>query len=123
MMTDSRSQKLKTVNVKRPHGIAEWIKRARNVKYIPNISNGSRYGEDWLAWWHAIQPNTRHIGDTDALSKGDLSKVVVYGPNGLLSVIKALSWWRGSIKQVSDISKWHDAVSDVSFIVKAAVVS
>jgi len=115
-LTATHDKKFKAVNVKRPDGISDWIKRARNVKYMPTISDSARYGKEWLAWWHAIQPKSQSTGDEGTISRGsrgDLGEVVVCGPNGLLSVVKSLAWWRGSMKHDADISKWRSAVSDV----------
>lgn len=44
--------------------------------------------------------------------------VVVVGPNGLLSVIQTLAWWRKSITTTADVSAWHDAVLDVIWVLE-----
>jgi len=87
------------------------------------IDDGVQYGRDWLNWWAAIQPPSRHMGKPDELLKqpcNELAEVVVCGPNGLLSAVKSLSWWRKSISATRDVSSWNDAVLDVIWVLKNA---
>jgi hypothetical protein len=96
----------------------DWIKRARTVKYAPSITNGAQYGREWVRWWRELQP-LRRKGNNGMLERETCDPtVVVVGPNGLLSVIQTLAWWRKSITTTTDVSAWHDAVSDVIWVLE-----
>ncbi|KAK7000632.1 hypothetical protein R3P38DRAFT_2797323 [Favolaschia claudopus] len=98
----------------RPSQIGWWINRARTGN--PPISNVAEYGEEVVAWWHALNPSFRKNANSEVLAKttGDWASMDFFGSNGYLSVLVALLWWRENLE--SESKEWAAVVEDVSWV-------
>ncbi|PPR04509.1 hypothetical protein CVT24_013115 [Panaeolus cyanescens] len=79
----------------RPTVIKDWIARARNPLYRPDIRNIGEYEASFDAWWSSMQPDWRlERGKVNRdLVDGDWSDLRLPGLNGLVSVVAALFYW------------------------------
>ncbi|EEB97589.1 hypothetical protein MPER_03060 [Moniliophthora perniciosa FA553] len=89
---------------KRPVGIGEWIARARPVKFRPKMEDLERFGDDFEAWYKACCPSWRRdrgLGIRMTRESGqDWSSLAKFGPNGIVSFVAALAWWKEAVKKI-----------------------
>ena len=64
---------------------------------MPVVNDPKEYGDHWNAWWWSMHPSWRDpespFNILSVASAGSWSHLLCGGPNGLLLVILALSWW------------------------------
>lgn len=104
----------------RPAAVADWIQRARSIKWRPVVKDSKAYGDDHLAWWTSLQPEWRVLdGESDLVQSddGDLQSLEKPGANGLLSVVASLFFWGNAVKTAGKKSKrWDNAVEDLLYV-------
>jgi hypothetical protein len=119
----TRNETLK--NKDRPQEIHTWIATHRRLDKPPIIKNIKAYADGLLRWWRTIQPEWRQEGDatlpstTYTLPTGEnWGRLPMPGPNGLVTVFHALSFW-GSHPGVSSSELWCSVMSDVRRTMRA----
>ena len=94
---------------------------------MPMIESVEEYGDQWVKWWTAAQPEWRRAegwpfprdDDTDV---GDWGQLFAGGKDGLFIVVMSLSWWAHTRDPDVD-SGIDDAVHDVSWVIKHLITS
>ncbi|KAJ6493094.1 hypothetical protein C8R45DRAFT_788926, partial [Mycena sanguinolenta] len=100
----------------RPKEVGAWVKRAR--KGTPLVS-AATFPSAWRAWWVAINPAWRRSeGELVREARGDFKVLKCPGPNGFLSVIACLKWWRVALSTEESAAEWKDAVGDVMWVLE-----
>lgn len=103
-----------------------WFKYGRRFekRHIPHIGSVSDFEEKWLAWWAAIQPKWRDVGnwpftreDARGCDWGDLPDG---GKDGLFLVIVSLGWWVIA-RNPSEDSEVDEAIEDVTWVINNLV--
>ncbi|PPQ97914.1 hypothetical protein CVT26_002990 [Gymnopilus dilepis] len=104
----------------RPSAVGEWIQRARNPYYRPEI-DAEDFQDDFWKWWKVVQPEWRDM-EAEAASRsveGDWCSLDKAGKNGLSSVVAALFFWgSGAGCDKTAGSSWIEAVEDVSWVLE-----
>ncbi|KAK0436993.1 hypothetical protein EV421DRAFT_1739211 [Armillaria borealis] len=114
----------------RPAEVGDWLKRGRNVEYVPELGRKDVkvLGESWWAWWKALQPEWRDISGVEGCLEGDHQTgnsdwdcLWHLGANGLMTVLIGLKWWgllitkhygMGSMR----MRNWEAAVEDILWV-------
>ena len=99
----------------RPSEIAIWMKNGRQWQDA-DIIDLDRFGRQWWAWWHSLQPKSRICDEGDPqlpTSKMDWSDLRKPGKNGFLLIIISLVWWG---KTSGQDEHWMKAISDVTAV-------
>lgn len=98
----------------RPTELSRWL-QTRKYSHIPQLDSEQRFAEQWMAWWSALQPewrpSKRKGGLPMAFKKNESRRLIGLrkgGPNGLVTVLIGLKWWKGC-----DGVPWDAAVKDV----------
>jgi hypothetical protein len=107
---------------KRPTEVEWWIGRARKLQ--PAIKNIPKFETSFWAWWKALQPRWREVGDVPGVlthahrqGDGDWSELDKPGQNGFLTVISLLSWWGQALRGGSlGMVEWQAAADDVNWV-------
>jgi hypothetical protein len=107
---------------KRPTEVEWWIGRAR--KSQPAIKNIPKFEKSFWAWWKALQPRWRDVGNipgvlTNAHRRGEGSwtELDKPGQNGFLTVISLLSWWGQALRDGNlGMVEWLAAADDVDWV-------
>ncbi|KIP01351.1 hypothetical protein PHLGIDRAFT_44687, partial [Phlebiopsis gigantea 11061_1 CR5-6] len=109
----------------RPPQIGHWTQvLRRDLVKQPQIPDVAEYGQQWWAWWRALQPSWRSSTANNTLArdgKGPWDSLVRPGKNGILMVLLALRWWHGALSANAESSQWTDAVADVTWVVAEMV--
>ncbi|KAJ6517935.1 hypothetical protein C8R47DRAFT_933869, partial [Mycena vitilis] len=98
----------------RPKQVAGWVARARTGGPNPPVDDVISFSVAWWKWWVAINPPWRQTDDGRRLKKeggGEWGAAAQTGPNGFLSVLVCLRWWRDAVR--GDEKEWKEAVEDV----------
>jgi hypothetical protein len=113
----------------RPEALSRWL-LTRQYSHPPEIPDAAAFGLEWLAWWNALQPAWRKVRthgtlpvalDAKHSSSHNIRSLHKGGPNGLLTVLIGLKWWRLA---GGDGDLWTQAVNDLaSCFEDVAVVS
>ncbi|KAJ7747404.1 hypothetical protein DFH07DRAFT_747794, partial [Mycena maculata] len=97
----------------RPKQVGDWIQRAR--KGTPPISDLEGFIEEWWKWWTSMNPGWRRVNGTLVQEgAGSWEPLECPGPNGFLSVLACLKWWRMEVPD--DTDDWKKAVGDVVWV-------
>ncbi|KAJ7642661.1 hypothetical protein DFH06DRAFT_999755 [Mycena polygramma] len=102
---------------KRPTQIKDWVGRARNPNFTPEIPDVEEYGEEWWGWWVDINPAWRQ--KKRPMKRGDgpsWACLDINGQNGFLNVLVGLKWWRDELEEGSP--DWEEAVDDVTWVLQ-----
>lgn len=107
----------------RPSGVYDWIQRARNPNFRPEIADSKAFGDKHIAWWTSLQPEWRISDDGDIIRNyddydgGDFEGLRKPGVNGLLSALASLYFWGMAVKDSGKKSKrWVQSVEDCVFV-------
>ncbi|KAF7337192.1 hypothetical protein MSAN_02271400 [Mycena sanguinolenta] len=98
--------------------VGVWVKNAR--KGTPSVSTNT-FPKEWTNWWTAINPGWRRVEGqlVRQENEGDFAVLRCPGPNGFLSVLTCLKWWRVTLETES--SEWREAVADVCWVLERMV--
>lgn len=102
----------------RPEAVGDWIQRARNAKWRPNITNIKEYTKAHTTWWKSVQPDWRidEDGEICPTAEGDWSSLRKPGVNGLLSAVASLYFWGVGRASRKRLGPWDSSVEDVIFV-------
>ncbi|KAK7018813.1 SERTA domain-containing protein 3 [Paramarasmius palmivorus] len=87
----------------RPRVVHDWIARARAPGFKPKVDNLDKYAEDFEAWYKVCCPWRKDCGQGIRLTREngqDWSDLAVYGPNGIVSFVVALAWWKKAVQRL-----------------------
>ncbi|KAF8221953.1 hypothetical protein L208DRAFT_1325112, partial [Tricholoma matsutake] len=85
----------------RPKVLSQWL-LTRWYSDLPEISDATTFGLEWLTWWNALQPAWRKACTHGTLpvpldpkrpSTSNIQLLHKGGPNGLLTVLIGLKFW------------------------------
>lgn len=98
----------------RPSELSRWL-QTRKYDNVPELECWSSFANQWMVWWSALQPDwrpsKRRGGLPVAFQKNEsrrLSGLRKGGPNGLVTVLIGLKWWKAC-----EDAPWAAAVNDV----------
>ncbi|KAJ7633326.1 hypothetical protein DFH06DRAFT_1004536 [Mycena polygramma] len=98
----------------RPGEISWWVQRARGPR--PHLKEIKVFAQEFSTWWQAINPPWRRSSLPMAKQTGDWASMDVAGPNGFLSVLMCLKWWREELENASP--EWKEAADDVLWVLR-----
>ncbi|KAF8210704.1 hypothetical protein K438DRAFT_1450183, partial [Mycena galopus ATCC 62051] len=99
----------------RPAAVHKWSKYGRSPKKAPELD--PNFDERWWEWWGNLLPPWRQRnskGLPEPGKQGPWGVLIHPGANGMLIVLLALAWWRGSEALASE--SWVAAVKDVGWV-------
>jgi hypothetical protein len=89
------------------------------------VTNPAAFEKEWYKWWDSLQPEWRVKGEDGKWETGEMyggkwdDELMVWGPNGTLSIIAGLYFWGCAIADSPALcTKWEVAVNDVSWILE-----
>ncbi|KAJ7165267.1 hypothetical protein C8R46DRAFT_863722, partial [Mycena filopes] len=109
----------------RPEQVNRWIQDARGQRNRPDppVNNPVEYEHQWWAWWDSLQPAWRGkdaAGSwkvTEPYGKDWGDPLLVWGQNGVLSVVAALYFWGCAVQNDEELlGKWEAAVNDAAWM-------
>ncbi len=90
------------------------------------ISKPNVYAAQWQRWWKAINPDWCYPIKGNQLARkesGDWECLQVGGPNGTVSIVASLWFWRERTPDTSPaLQSWQNAVKDVSYALQEALL-
>jgi hypothetical protein len=89
------------------------------------VTNPAAFEKEWYKWWDSLQPEWHVKGEDGKWETGEMyggewdDELMVWGPNGTLSIIAGLYFWGCTIADSLALrTKWEVAVNDVSWILE-----
>lgn len=84
--------------------ITHWINCGRPVSCKDDIKDLPKYAEDFENWYKACAPGWRRdrgIGIRLTRESGqDWSELERFGPNGIVSFVVGLAWWKKAVERL-----------------------
>lgn len=120
----------------RPKEVGTWISYARSSTFRPEVTL-PRFAEEFAEWWRSMQPEGRKALDDRFISlskpaRTDWGELKISGPNGIVSVVVALAWWRKAVydlplenasrtgrsgqKREAELRKLNEAFEEVIYV-------
>jgi hypothetical protein len=102
-----------------------WLQRARKFSNILTIESFVVYESQWLLWWKGLQPAWRREGTAGlpaAVYDPSHEWVCIRrsGPNGIVMVLIAFTWWGGGgvnadwTRALTDLVKTLQVMADIA---------
>ena len=103
-----------------------WLKtRKRSLENVPTVVSARAYGDEWVKWWTAAQPQERETQQwpfsRDSISDIGWGKFPANGKDGIYLTIMGLSWWASVIWTSNEVAFFEKAVIDLRWVVRELI--